>query len=272
MAHRTRFVVIILALLIGSIVILSSGSVLAAGELIVNGGFETGDFSGWTKGYTGSSPYCSGWQINGGCMGLTAPAEGSKYAMSPIDGDGPNNFFLYQDVVIPAASSVSFTFKYSANISNFGSQPRVFEAQVRDPGTDSVLETVHTFTAPNGATTNTGGYVTVNADLSAYACNTVRIYFDMFVPENYTGPAQLNIDAVSMVAGGSEACGEVVTTPVVVRPPDHRLNWQDGDLEAVVYPANDDNGNPSLHVYCVNETSQGYIAMVITEADLVDFP
>jgi hypothetical protein len=51
-------------------------------------------------------------------------------------------------------------------------------------------------------------------------------------------------------------------------PPDNRLNWQRGDLLAVVYPAADDEGNPALHVYGVDANSQGEFLFAITQANL----
>ncbi|MCB9450272.1 MAG: hypothetical protein H6672_02470 [Anaerolineaceae bacterium] len=54
-------------------------------------------------------------------------------------------------------------------------------------------------------------------------------------------------------------------------PPDERLNWQQGDLTAVVYAASDSSGAPALHVYGVNADSQGYFLASVTQADLAPY-
>lgn len=60
-------------------------------------------------------------------------------------------------------------------------------------------------------------------------------------------------------------------TPKVDQPPDTRLNWNTGDLQAVIYPAYDDQGDDALHVYGVNSNSRGYFLFAITPADLAPY-
>jgi hypothetical protein len=57
--------------------------------------------------------------------------------------------------------------------------------------------------------------------------------------------------------------------PVIERPPDDRLNWRRGDMYAALYLRSDDAGEPVLHLYCVNEDSQGYLGAVWGADDLV---
>lgn len=59
--------------------------------------------------------------------------------------------------------------------------------------------------------------------------------------------------------------------PVVDKPPtppDERLNWQNGDLIAVIYPATDATGQPAFDVYTVLPDSQGIFACRIARDDL----
>lgn len=56
------------------------------------------------------------------------------------------------------------------------------------------------------------------------------------------------------------------------QPPDDRLNWGSGDLHAVLYSRPDDFGDPALHVYCVNADGEGYLGLVVTQADFADVP
>lgn len=50
--------------------------------------------------------------------------------------------------------------------------------------------------------------------------------------------------------------------PVIELPPDDRLNWRRGDMYATLYLRSDSAGDPVLHLYCVNETSEGYLGAV----------
>ncbi len=51
-------------------------------------------------------------------------------------------------------------------------------------------------------------------------------------------------------------------------PPDSRINWQFGDLLAVIYPGSDVDGNPLLRVYAVSDGSQGDYLCTLQQADL----
>lgn len=70
-------------------------------DLIVNGGFETGDFTGWTTSNVGSGS----WLINDGTVnfapaGVRAPLSGSFDAVS--NGSGPSFKRLSQTVTLPS--------------------------------------------------------------------------------------------------------------------------------------------------------------------------
>jgi hypothetical protein len=52
------------------------------------------------------------------------------------------------------------------------------------------------------------------------------------------------------------------------KAPDNRVNWQHGDLLAVIYPSNDEQGNPALDVYSVTQPSQGAFLCRIVQSDL----
>lgn len=53
----------------------------------------------------------------------------------------------------------------------------------------------------------------------------------------------------------------------VVYPPDSRINWQYGDLYAVLYHALDEKGNPAVHVYCA-EGGVFNLVMIVSEATI----
>ena len=61
------------------------------------------------------------------------------------------------------------------------------------------MQTVYSFTAPP-ATAGDTGYLTHTANLSAYAGQTIRIFFLENIPQPSTGPGQFEIDSVSLNA------------------------------------------------------------------------
>ena len=194
----------------------SAGNVVAGGlpaptdaNLITNGSFETGDFTGWTVATTG--PPFIPWQVTGGGAGSgfgmapTEPQDGDFVAWNGFDGGGPMQYTMYQDVAIPADAPVAQLswqdrLQWNFTLGGEATEPRIYAVQVRDPVTDAVLETLHSFSTDVQAVNPTGdtGWQTHTADLSAYIGSTVRLYFQEYVPQSGTGPAQAEIDAVSL--------------------------------------------------------------------------
>ncbi len=93
-----------------SFLVLSSSAQAITTDLVVNGGFETGDFTGWNIVNTGSGA----WNINDG----TFDPPGDTTAAAPITGnfdavssqDGPGFHDLFQDILLPNSfSSIIFS-------------------------------------------------------------------------------------------------------------------------------------------------------------------
>ncbi len=180
-------------------------------QLIVNGGFETGDFSGWTV----NSPAgpCVPWAVvaagtGGGPFSSTLPPEGLHDAWNGFDGGGPVEFTMYQDVAIPGNTSATLTWKDRVqwSIPNPSSQRRAFRVEIRDPVTSAVLGTAYSFYSTTGATGDTA-WQSHQADLSSYAGSNIRIYFVESIPEFLTGPGQIEIDAVSLTTSSAGVGG-----------------------------------------------------------------
>jgi glutamine cyclotransferase len=171
-----------------------------ATELIVNGGFETGDFTGWTVNAPVNpyAPWTVGAAGSPGRRSPISPIEGEYDAWNGFDGGGPIEFTMYQDVSLPTAATATLSWQDFAQWSITGSnQPRTLQVQVRDPLSNEVLETVHTFTT-SGTTGNTGWQLHT-VDLSVYAGLDVRIYFVENIPQSFTGPGQIEFDAISLM-------------------------------------------------------------------------
>jgi autotransporter-associated beta strand protein len=194
-----------------------TGGTTATTNLIVNGGFETGDFTGWTVN-TPVSPLAP-WTVSpagsGGSLDAISPPQGEYDAWNGFDGGGPIQYTMYQDVSIPAATTDILTWQDRAQWYDNG-QPRTLQVEVRDPVTNAILGTVYSFSTTG--TSGDTGWESHSVDLSAYAGEDVRIYFEENVPEYYTGPGQIEFDAISLMATSTAgehtvtlASGQVVT-------------------------------------------------------------
>ncbi len=178
-----------------------------ATELIVNGSFETGTFIGWTPGITGS-PFIP-WLITPGGNGAgysllpTMPQDGLLDAWNGFDGAGPMSYTLYQDINIPrcSASRPILTWKdrvqWNFALTSTATAPRTYVVQIRPPTTGAPV-TLYSFSTGTAHVIGDSGWKAHNADLSAFAGSTVRLWFEEQIPEVFTGPAQLEIDAVSL--------------------------------------------------------------------------
>jgi hypothetical protein len=103
-----------------TLLMLAGSGAAYSSQLLTNGGFETGTFSGWTVvNQTGSFPGSNFFVVAGTTTpqsGLTTvgPASGSFYAVS--DGIGPGAHALIQTFTVPApASTVILSFDLFAN-------------------------------------------------------------------------------------------------------------------------------------------------------------
>src|SRR3954468_5260948 len=78
----------------------------ARADLIVNGGFETGDFTGWTA-TSNNVGELTVWTVasNGGWFSDATPLAGTYSAFNGFDGSAGQEYQLYQDVFIPTSSA-----------------------------------------------------------------------------------------------------------------------------------------------------------------------
>ena len=180
----------------------------ALADPIVNGSFESG-FTGWTTVTTGTPfrPWAVSGAGQGGGFGMdqTSPQDGSRVAWNGFDGAGPLHFQLYQDVIVPTSGAfLNWMWKAQWNfgLGGFAGEARIFGVQIRNPGTNAVLATLLDFSTGTQVTNPTGntGWMSDHADISAFSGQSVRVYFDAYIPQSFTGPGQLEIDAVSIAA------------------------------------------------------------------------
>jgi Carboxypeptidase regulatory-like domain len=218
---------------IGILVILTltpllSAQAVSAAELITNGGFEAGIFTGWTA-TNGPSPF-EVWRVSGGGFGFTDTpvpvatqvVEGSFNAWESVASNA-GSFLLSQDVTIPAGQIAIFRWKhrYQMNLSTYcggSSQPAcgtaTFAVEILNTS-NVLLQTVATTVTAAGSNTNTG-WVSGQTNLSSFNGQTIRVRFRTTVTTNYAGPGRLEVDAVSIqsfppTASGVSVGGRVVT-------------------------------------------------------------
>jgi hypothetical protein len=179
-------------------------------QLIINGSFETGDFTGWnvsTVATGGSGTPFQPWSVTpaefGGYAAYqilpTLPQHGTHDAWNGFDGGGPMEFRMYQDVSIPSGVSLNLSWRDRAqwNFCCGQTQPRTYEVQLRNPSTNAIMTTLYSFSTGVEGFYHDTGWLTHSHDLSAFAGQTVRIFFLEKIPENFTGPAQIEFDSIS---------------------------------------------------------------------------
>ncbi|NOZ13280.1 MAG: PKD domain-containing protein [Acidobacteria bacterium] len=171
---------------------------------IVNGSFETGDFSGWIARDL-SRPYFRLRVVESGFRTWpeffrSAPTDGSFAVFTGFDGNGPGIISLAQDVsVTPCTDLLTFDYRAAWFLSVFGATlDRHFKVEVQPAGGGATLQSWTILTAKAGTHVNDTGNLSGNIDLSAYVNQDIRIVFVWEVPEKYTGPAEFQLDNVRL--------------------------------------------------------------------------
>jgi hypothetical protein len=172
----------------------------------VNCGFETSAFPPWIN-QDITTPFFALQVGLGGIspgFGLftSAPTEGSFAVLNGFDGDGPGVIRVSQDVTLLAGAD-NLTFDYRAgwdySLVGCGTQTadREFRVHVEPFGGGPPMQTTLVFTAPVATCTNLDtGNLETTIDISPFASQGVRIVFEWFIPETFTGPGFFQLDNV----------------------------------------------------------------------------
>lgn len=169
------------------------------GEIMVNGGFETGDFTGWAMMNGGYGA----WVINDGTFdpdgpeGTNTPISGKFNAMVAQIGGGQH--LLYQDVFIPP-DALTAEWSWSDRIRNYTpyfAPNQVFRVEVRDTN-HAVLATA--FSTQPGDPTLTD-WQQRRFDLTPFRGRVLRL---AFYEEDSTGYFNVLLDDVSVRLGEPE--------------------------------------------------------------------
>lgn len=205
--------ILILIVIFASLFTLTSS--VRAADLIVNGSFETGNFTGWT--FQNPLTIFRPWAVTGSGFGgddgngftpvptPTIVQHGAFSAWNGVTAGTNESFVLYQQVTIPAGQSASVQWidRYQMNYTQFCGTPgtpcgtaHYFVEITNTAGT--VLQTLLSITTANNSNTNTG-YILRYVNLgTAYAGQTIRIRFRTLVTMSFRGPGQLEIDNVRL--------------------------------------------------------------------------
>lgn len=178
-------------------------------QLIVNGGFETGNFSGWTA--TNAVGSFEDWQVTGSGAGFvdspvpvaTQVVQGNFNAWNTVAANAGGTYTLVQQVTIPTLNTATLYWRhrYQMNLTTYcnGSCGSATYAVEILNTSNVLLQTLYTITTPSNANTNTG-WTQNTANLTPYAGLTIRIRFRTTVTATLNGPGRIEIDDVRLGA------------------------------------------------------------------------
>jgi len=173
---------------------------------LTNCSFETGDFSGWiiqdiATPFIAANVTGAGFSIGFGFFS-TVPTDGSFVSVNGFDGGGPDTIEYSQDVTLPANAGV-LTFDYRAgwDLVNFGggTSSRIFSVEIQPSGGGAALISQVFLTANPGENIPDTGALSSILAISQFAGQSIRITFVWTIPEDFTGPAQFQLDNVNMM-------------------------------------------------------------------------
>ncbi len=186
-----------------------SAQAVPIGPGIVNGSFETGDYSGWDRIAIGNAfvPWTVSGPGAGAGFGLasTEPQAGDFVAWNGFEGAGPMEYLMTQDVLLPDVP-VSLAWKDRIQwdftvVGTLATEGKTFEVQVRDPNDGTILARLHSFDTQPEFIVASGdtGWQSHSVDLSAFRGQYVQLAFVENIPQSFEGPGQVEIDDVELV-------------------------------------------------------------------------
>jgi hypothetical protein len=194
---------------------------LTQAATITNGGFETGDLTGWTfTGETensfssrvegGSFSGATGWANNFGFF-TPAPMEGNYSFFSGFDGP-VQEISLSQDIGIIDESTKAVVFdvragwdlqtysQQSSDVINNGGVvlDREIKVVITDNNTGETLLSQSLFNAVGGEKILDSGFQTVGIEFENIVGSDVTMAFVQNIPQAYTGPALIQLDNIQL--------------------------------------------------------------------------
>jgi hypothetical protein len=226
-------------------VVLVAQPAFATTELVTNGGFETGDFTGWSTGYTaGQNVCCMGFgstggskvQTSGSNLGSAISGTWSAYGdwdggdgTAPLDLNAPTDFFIRQQITKLSdvtSATLSFQFKVAGGAyANYAANPNYGGIQKRNVtanflGAD-LSPQANLFTWERDLMTGNEAFATplqtvtldVTAAYNALSDGSFYLDFGRHVPQYFTGAGYFVMDNASLSVGDSLAVPAPVPEP-----------------------------------------------------------
>jgi len=210
-----------------------------AAEVLVNGSFESGDFSGWNLDNPGSDNCFTPWQVTatntvacgvGTITPVGSPIDGTYAAYSAWDGIPSTRtisqtFFVENGVLTGASLAWSESYSWNADPAFNGTLPRTLTVALYDD-TNTLIGTVSAesiLPGTSGFVDWTAFNIDVQAMLAGQAGRNVTLVFTTVVPELFKGPAVLALDNISLdlqylctFGSGDDLCAITSTSPTNV--------------------------------------------------------
>jgi len=161
--------------------------------VITNGSFELG-FSGWNT-QDLIQPF------GPLTVDASAPTDGLLGVSHGFDGSA-GIIRVSQDITVTSASTILFDYSAAWTIFDPDTPPRTFDINIEVAGGGSNLAHFAIFTTANTLSGDTGP-LTGSVDLSAFVGQTVNLNFDWLVAEDFTGPANFQLDNVRSIGTAS---------------------------------------------------------------------
>jgi len=200
---------------IAALVIAAAALPAQAGQLLLNGGFETGTASGWTISGTnnggcgqnfnvsdsGMASGCTGWAPIP--AGFVNPNSGHFAAYAAFDGSGPLNHTITQTFSLAGNFNKATVSWYDALGLGAGwSYPQAREYTVSLLNSQGVVVAdLMTESYSHGGVFQ--GWTQHTKDISAFLPGlgkSASLRFNLHVPQSFTGPAAFGLDDVSVNA------------------------------------------------------------------------
>ena len=190
-----------------------------ATPMLVNGGFETGDLSGWTQITSLGQNGCdSDWYVQIGdtqCNNVVDPtanpnlglaSQGQYAVFNSFDGAGPKHYTIEQDVMLGDVYSATLGFDYTVgwdfSVGAPATEQRIFSLSFLDSADSLIAEIFRIEIGPDDGISSKIGWTSeafdVTSMLSGYSNQTVTLVADVFIPQAFTGPASMGLDAVNL--------------------------------------------------------------------------
>ncbi|MGH9867392.1 MAG: S8 family serine peptidase [Candidatus Polarisedimenticolia bacterium] len=162
-----------------------------------NGGFELGNFTGWTAATTGFISWRAS-RADFGFFGNSDPLEGTFDALNEFDGEAGTRFTLSREIDVPAVlARATLSWWDRIQFDGYGHDsrlPRVYEATLQDAEGRRLALIVRQEILLHGSPYQDLGWIRRSVDLTPYAGRSVRLVIEESVPETWTGPAQIEFD------------------------------------------------------------------------------